>query len=143
MAHEILTVKLCQLNERLDKLHSRIHISETAGHDRLQQEIAALQQECAQTDDILQKSLHRSKAPLAAVLAQNYEQIEGTIRQAACQLTALEMGCPTKETAVEGKILLAEYALDFAQRAAERALLISLEAIDAQRLLERQEGSIS
>ena len=33
---------------------------------------------------------------------------------------------------VEEKILLAEYALDFAIQAADRALLFSMEAIDAQ-----------
>ena len=41
---------------------------------------------------------------------------------------------------VEEKILLAEFALDFAQRAAERALLISLEAIDAQLVWQQKEG---
>ena len=32
MAHEILSVKLCQLEERLAELHSRIRMSETADH---------------------------------------------------------------------------------------------------------------
>ena len=41
MAHEILSVKLCQLDERMERLHSRIHISETASRNRLQQEIDA------------------------------------------------------------------------------------------------------
>lgn len=36
MAHEILSVKLCQLDERMERLHSRIHISETASRNRLQ-----------------------------------------------------------------------------------------------------------
>ena len=30
MAHEILSVKLCQLEERVERLHSRIRLSETA-----------------------------------------------------------------------------------------------------------------
>ena len=45
---------------------------------------------------------------------------------------------PDPETAVEEKLLLAEYALDFAHQAADRALLLSMEAIDAQ--LQQQEG---
>lgn len=39
----------------------------------------------------------------------------------------------------EEKILTAEYALDFAMQAANRALLISLEAIEAQRFEEKRE----
>ena len=140
MAHEILSVKLCQLYDRLGKLHARIHMSETAGHDRLHQEIIALQQECAETDEVLKKSLYNSKAPIASVLSQNYGQIEQRILETDVQLRSLGTGCPDSESFVEEKILLAEYALDFAQRAAERALLISLEAIDAQLTWEQKEG---
>ena len=38
----------------------------------------------------------------------------------------------------EEKILTAEYALDFAMQAVNRALLVSLEAIEAQRLEEEE-----
>ena len=40
----------------------------------------------------------------------------------------------------EKKILTAEYALDFAMQAVNRALLVSLEAIEAQRLEEKKEA---
>ena len=44
---------------------------------------------------------------------------------------------------VEEKILRAEYALDFAMQAADRALLLSLKAIEAQtRQQEQDEGSL-
>ena len=46
---------------------------------------------------------------------------------------------PDGQAMVEEKILLAEYALDFAHQAADRALLLSMEAIEAQ-LLQREEG---
>lgn len=140
MAHEILTVKLCQLDDRMGRLHSRIHISETADHDRLQREIDALKQENAENVATLRNDLHRSHAPLSGVLAQNYETIEQAIRSAAGQLQAREARCLNPEVAVEEKILLAEYALDFAQQAADRALLIALEAIDAQLLWQQEEG---
>ena len=43
----------------------------------------------------------------------------------------------------EEKILYAEYALDFAMQAANHALLISLEAMDAQmEQQEKEEGNI-
>ena len=44
---------------------------------------------------------------------------------------------PEEQAAAEEKILLAEYALDFAIYAADHALLISMEAIEAQ--LSQQE----
>ena len=40
----------------------------------------------------------------------------------------------------EEKVLLAEYALDFAMQAADNALLISLKAMDAQMTLLEKEG---
>ena len=55
MAHEILSVKLCQLDERMERLHSRIHISETACQSRLQQEIDALTEECDQAEATLRE----------------------------------------------------------------------------------------
>ena len=43
----------------------------------------------------------------------------------------------------EEKTLLAEYALDFALLAADRALLLSMQAICAQRDFEREERKTS
>ena len=40
---------------------------------------------------------------------------------------------------MEEKILLAEYALDFAHQAADRALLLSMDAINAQ-MFQQEEG---
>lgn len=140
MAHEILSVKLSQLDDRLGRMHTRVHISETASHERLRQEIASLEQECAETDETLNKSLCHSQSPIAPVLWQHYGQIQQAIQKADTQLRAMKAGCPDEETSVEETILLAEYALDFAQRAADRALLLSLEAIDAQLIWQRKEG---
>ena len=45
----------------------------------------------------------------------------------------------SKALSAEEKALLAEYALDFAMQAANRALLISLEAIDAELTQQEKE----
>ena len=140
MAHEILAVKLCQLDDRMEKLHSRIRISEFMSRDRLRQEIAALRRECAETDEALRENLRRSKAPLASVLAQSCGRIEQTLQETGDRLRAREPEYPDPESAAEEKTLLAEYALDFAQCAADRALLLALEAIDAQLLWQQEEG---
>lgn len=128
MAHEILTVKLCELEDQLARLSGRIHLSETAGHDRLRQEIGALSKECAEGELILQKKLQLSRAEMVATLAAAYREIEQVIQRAK---EALEDPAAGRDGAEE-KLLLAEYALDFAVQAARRALLLSMEAIDAQ-----------
>lgn len=141
MAHEILAVKLCQLDDRLCRLHSRIHMSETASLDRLRQEIDALERECLETDEILSDKLQRSRSPLTGVLSEHYRQIETIIQETGSGLQKLACGRQDAEAAAEDQILLAEYALDFAQRAADRALLLSLEAIEAQLMQEERRNA--
>lgn len=140
MAHEILSVKLCQLYDRLESLHTHIHMSEIASHDQLQQEIAALKQECKKTDEILKTSLYHSKSPVTSVLSPIYGQIERNIQETDVRLRKTGDNYKDDEALAEEKILLAEYALDFAHRAADRALLLSLEAIDAQMIWQQKEG---
>lgn len=139
MAHEILWIKLCQLDDRVGKLHSRVHMSETAGHRQLRREINALAAECEASESALRDNLLGSKSGLAAILAQDYGRIEGIIRETKAKVQAMTDQNPDGQAGAEEKILLAEYALDFAQQAADRALLLSMEAIDAQ-LLQREEG---
>ena len=139
MAHEILSIKLCQLDDRLRKLHSRIYLSETANHSQLRQEIAELEKECAETEADLWKNLQRSQSSLASILAHGYEQVAQIIQQSKERIQTLNSHNYDAEASVEEKLLLAEYALDFAHQAADRALLISIDAIDAQ-MLQQQEG---
>ena len=70
---------------------------------------------------------------MVSILAGSYEQMEQIIQNAKEQLQANAESSPDPDACAEEKILLAEYALDFAQQAADRALLLSMEAIDAQR----------
>ena len=72
-------------------------------------------------------------------MAQDYGRIEGIIRETKAKVQDMTDQNPDGQAGAEEKILLAEYALDFAQQAADRALLLSMEAIDAQ-LLQREEG---
>ena len=106
MAHEILSVKLCQLDERMERLHSRIHISETACQSRLQQEIDALTEECDQAEATLRESLARSKSGVASLLAQGYDQVGRIIRSTKDRLQSIATANPDQEAAVEEKILL-------------------------------------
>lgn len=141
MAHEILTYKLEELEDRLGKLHSRIHLSETAGHSRLIREIEALKLEDAQSELALRKKLQLSKSEYVSVLYTAYEQIRQLMRETETHIHVLAGQCTDSAAMTEAKLLLAEYALDFAHQAADRALLISMDAIDSQLLRqEQQEG---
>lgn len=138
MPHEILAVKLCELEEQLARLSSRIHLSETSDRPQLQGEIRALRRECAETELALQTKLRRSRAELVSVLADSYGEVQQSVRRARAALGEEEARRADPEAAAEDKILLAEYALDFALQAANHALLLAMEAIDAQ--LAGQEG---
>ena len=134
----ILYIKLNQLDERMGKLHSSIHISQKAGHSQLRREMETLQKECEETQAALRENLQQSKSSMVSVLAQGYGQVEQIVQQSRKRLQDMAQDSPDAEAVVEEKILLAEYALDFAQQAADRALLLSMDAMDAQLL--QQEG---
>lgn len=149
MAYEILGAKLCEMDEKIRRLHSRIHLCESAQHSRLSGEIEALREECAATGHMLEKELKDSHAGSAARLAGAYMEIEHLIertREEICGRSgendeADETG--SGETAAEKKILYAEYSLDFALQAANRAVLSAMEAIDEQiTQQEREEGNV-
>lgn len=142
MTHEILSVKLCQLSDRVGRLRSRIHMSETASHSQLRREIGFLERECAEAEMTLRENLRGSKSNLVSVVAQSYEQMERIIQNTKDQMKAMAADDPDAEAVAEEKILLAEYALDFAQQAADRALLLSMEAIDAQAIQQQERRTV-
>ena len=128
MPHEILSVKLCELDDRIGRLHGRVHLSESACHSRLRQEIEAMGRECEAAELALGQKLQYSRSENAKALFLAYEQI----RQIIDNVQARPGPAGDADQAAGEKILLAEYALDFAQQAADRALLLSMDAIDAQ-----------
>ena len=138
MAHEILSVKLCELEDQFSRLNSRIYLSEMADHPRLQREIRELDRECEETDLTLRKKLQRSRAGIVSVLSDSYGEIGEIMERTKAALRDRTTG-ESSDMAAEDKILLAEYALDFAMQAANQALLLSMKAIDAQ-LIQQQKG---
>lgn len=138
MAHEILSVKLCQMDDQIEKLHGRIHMSELVDQGQLRHEIKNLKRECVQEEFALRGKLQHSRSAMVSVLAQGYEQMEQIAQEYRNRMQALTEKGPDVQDTVEGKLLLAEYALDFAHQAANWALLVSMEAIDAQ--MTQQKG---
>ncbi len=142
MAHEILSVKLCELDDKIGRMVSRIHLSEYAEHHQLKHEIEALERECAEAELLLHKRLRFTKASVVSSLSRAYEEIERTIQKAKHEQHIRTPDRGIRELSTDEKILLAEFALDFAVQAADRALLLAMKAIDAQ-MIQQEEGSLS
>ena len=88
MAHEILSVKLWELEEWLSRLSSRIRLCDTAGPGRLRQEMDSLARECAEAGLSLEEGLRRSRAKAAAILAKAWGEAGQAFRRAEAELEA-------------------------------------------------------
>lgn len=137
MAHAILSVKLYELDEKISRLHSRIQLGESEDHNRIRAEVAALRRECEEEALTLRNKLELSKGEVIAGLSMAYSEIEQTIQRAMEGIKNTDAEVNDTEFVSEKKILLAEYTLDFAIQAANRALLAAMEALDAE--MNRQE----
>lgn len=146
MAHEILSVKMYELDKKLELTHSRIQVAESMDEERLHQQIENLRQECQESRITLENRLHHSKTDCVMKLAGVYDQVEAAVGKVleAENINLKDTEKPISESLLPGaeeKILTAEYALDFAMQAANRAILVALEAIEAQRLEDKKEKS--
>ena len=139
MAHEILSVKLYELDKKIGHVHTRIQMSESASHEQIRAEAEALRNECRENELTLRNKLQFSKAGAVTRLSEAYSEVEKIIQRVKEQSGNSSLSNWKNELCVEDKILLAEYALDFAMQAANHALLISLEAIDAQMTQQERE----
>lgn len=141
MAHELLSLKLGELDGRISRLSGRITLSELDDAERLEREADALERECAVSESALRRKLNRSQGGTAAVLARTYSDVARMIDAARAELSAL--AAPGDgEALAEEQALVAEYALDFALLAADRALLIAMRAIAGQKSLEPKHDKI-
>nr|WP_294665140.1 hypothetical protein [uncultured Blautia sp.] len=142
MAHEILSVKMYELDKKLEQTHSRIQLAESMDEERLHQQIQELRQECQENQITLENRLRHSRTGCVMKLTGVYDQIETAVGKV---LETENINLKNEEPVfgnvlpgAEEKILTAEYALDFAMQAVGRALLVSLEAIEAQRLEDKK-----
>ena len=81
MAHEILSVKLYELEKKIEQLCGRIQISESASHDRIKAETETLRREYAENALILRNRLTFSKASAVAKLSEAYVRVEQIIKK--------------------------------------------------------------
>ena len=138
MAHEILSIKLCELEDQIVRLLHRIRLSETIDQVQLEREIKALKQECEENELTMEEKLQLSRAEIVSVIAQTYAEMQQALQKNNDALRDRDSRSLDSDAKSEERILLAEYALDFAVQAANRALLLSLEAIAAQSILQKE-----
>lgn len=138
MAHEILSIKLCELEDQIIRLLHRIRLSETIDQVQLEREIKALKQECEENELTMEEKLQLSRAEIVSVIAQTYAEMQQALQKNNDALRDRDSRSLDSDAKSEERILLAEYALDFAVQAANRALLLSLEAIAVQSILQKE-----
>jgi len=142
MPCDILSVKLKELDKKICKLHSGISASGTAGKDDIKAEIAALKDECERERENIGRTLELSRSSTVAELFEAYKKVEEIISEEK-EKAFCPAGADGEVICLEKKILFAEYSLDFALQAANRALLTSMEAIYSQLIQqEREENSL-
>ena len=132
MAQEILSIKLRELEAQITRLLTRIQLSENDDNAHLQQAIEGLKQECGENELALKNRLQLSRSGIVSTISHTYGQIETIIHQCKDTLQAYTSLRADPDQEAEEKILLAEYALDFSIQAANRALLLAMEAMAAQ-----------
>lgn len=132
MAHEILAVKLYEMDKEFARLHSRIELSESANLEQIKEEIKDLQRECKEGKLTLQKQLKYSRAKNVKRISEAYDKIEEIINKTQNGFCHSASDKQEEKSTEDEMVLLAEYSLDFAMQAANNALLISMEAIRVQ-----------
>ena len=116
----MFAAKMIELDEKLRHLHERIDDGEHEDITALMCELNALTEEYNLEQDAIRYRLKECKVPKIQALISMYNDAESDPEA-------------TWNENAENTALLAEYALDFAILAADRALLLSLKAIQEQK----------
>ena len=121
----MFAAKMIELDEKLRHLHERIDDGEHEDITALMCELNALTEEYNLEQDAIRYRLKECKVPKIQALISMYNDVQERMHNAA--------ESDPEATWNENAALLAEYALDFAILAADRALLLSLKAIQEQK----------
>lgn len=124
----MFAAKMIELDEKMRHLHERIADGEQEDLTSLLSELNALTEEYKLEQDAIRYRLEECKVPKIQALISMYNEVQKRMQGAA----ESDPDATWNEN-VENTALLAEYALDFAILAADRALLLSLKAIQGQK----------
>ena len=133
MANEILSAKLNELDREFERLRSRIHLGEEEDRGRVEKELILLRRECTRNEQELRSRMALSRAQTVGRISRVYSRVEQVIKEAKLEVSG------NKNAEERLNALSAEYALDFAMQAANRALLVAMEAIEGQLAQQERE----
>lgn len=140
MANEILSAKLNELDREFERLRSRIHLGEEEDRGRIERELILLRRECTRNEQELRSRMALSRAQTVGRISRVYSRVEQVIKEAKLEVSGNKNAEEwLNALSAEEKALLAEYALDFAMQAANRALLVAMEAIEGQLAQQERE----
>ena len=135
MRQGLFAVKLCELDRQYAHLRRRLEIIQRESPEDVRREIHELERACNEGELMLEQSAEGSHTSAVATLARAQLAYERQTRGELEQM--LKRPCDTK-AAAESVTLYAEYAVDFAAEAANRALLAALYATRLQMEAEEQ-----
>lgn len=133
MAQPMLQAKLNELAERMAGMQRRIRDSGDEGLTAVLNESAAVRRDYAACAAALEDRLHNSHSALVRRLSDAYEDMGTVLKKTRDELME------EQPLDAERRMLLAEYELDFAMLAVDRALMTALDAIAAQLTLTEEE----
>lgn len=132
MAAGLFDAKLAELQEQMTHLGERLENLERLDPEQLQKETQALREKCGTSEQEMGQRLSTSRADVVQILGSTYAGIGQLLCKLDGNLQEHFAGEKDPGETADEKTLLAEYSLDFALLAADRALLLSMEAMEAQ-----------
>ena len=99
MTHDILSVKLYELDKAIGQMHSRIEQGEMDCPEQVEKDIQELRRECRENREMLHNKMKYSKAKLVGRIAEAYDKVDQVI-----QIAQEQLGISfTEETKVVGE----------------------------------------
>ena len=86
MTHDILSVKLYELDKAIGQMHSRIEQGEMDCPEQVEKDIQELRRECRENREMLHNKMKYSKAKLVGRIAEAYDKVDQVIQIAQEQL---------------------------------------------------------
>ena len=135
MRQGLFAVKLCELDRQYAHLRRRLEICQRESHEDVRREIREMERACDEGELMLEQSSTGCRTGAVAAMARAQLAYE---RQTRGELERmLKQPCDT-EAAAESMTLYAEYAVDFAAEAENRALLAAIHAARLQMEADEQ-----
>ena len=135
MRQGLFAVKLNELDRQYAHLRRRLEISQRENREEILREIRELERACEEGELMLEQSTRGCRTGAVAAMAKAQLEYEQKTREALERVLKEERDA---ESTAESVTLYAEFAVDFAAEAANRALLAALHATALQMDAEEQ-----